>query len=497
MLTRRSFLGYGLMATLLTTTSLPAQTEVSLDFDPDTYETLDLTVKTDAGDVAVRYRYYKAIPYVARPVDLAYQSLNIAVPVEINGQAVDATLAPMLFVIAVGGYFPSSTVDQAFVGEEKRMGGPKMGAAPAKGEAPSGSAAMMAQGERVSNAQLALAAGYVIVEPSARGRTLVDGNGIYYGTAPAALVDLKAALRWLRHNAGKVPGDVNRIVTSGTSAGGALSTLVGATADLPEYLPYLAALGAAETSDAVAAVGAWCPITDLDHADMAYEWNWGQNPYDEGTLDRGISDQLAALFPAYQAGLNLSGKNGFGALTAETYGKYLVDEFLTPEATAFLAALPDPTEYLAANPNIAWDGTKAAFDWQGFLNHVGPRKKPAPAFDRMDLSSGENNLFGTGKTESRIFTAFTAQAAGVTLDADIPAVVALMNPMPALTNTARARKWWLRVGAKDSDTSLTVVGNLDAALRDLGDQVSTRYYWDAGHGANQDAGDFIAWIATI
>jgi alpha/beta superfamily hydrolase len=53
------------------------------------------------------------------------------------------------------------------------------------------------------------------------------------------------------------------------------------------------------------------------------------------------------------------------------------------------------------------------------------------------------------------------------------------------------------VGAKDSDTSLSVVGNLEARLRGLGDAVDTRYYWDEGHGANTDAAAFIDWIKAL
>jgi hypothetical protein len=74
-----------------------------------------------------------------------------------------------------------------------------------------------------------------------------------------------------------------------------------------------------------------------------------------------------------------------------------------------------------------------------------------------------------------------------------------MNPMPHLAgaNPGRARHWWLRTGARDTDTSPTVVGNLDAALRRLGDGINTRFYWDAGHGANEDADAFLTWIATV
>jgi acetyl esterase/lipase len=49
------------------------------------------------------------------------------------------------------------------------------------------------------------------------------------GKAPACIVDLKAAVRYLRRNHGLMPGGAERIVSHGTSAGGALSALFGAT----------------------------------------------------------------------------------------------------------------------------------------------------------------------------------------------------------------------------------------------------------------------------
>ncbi|MFC5220789.1 hypothetical protein [Streptomyces coerulescens] len=49
---------------------------------------------------------------------------------------------------------------------------------------------------------------------------------------------------------------------------------------------------------------------------------------------------------------------------------------------------------------------------------------------------------------------------------------------------------------KDSDTSHTVSANL-AAAHTLGDEVDHLYYWDEGHGADADPGDFIESIAKI
>lgn len=446
-----------------------------LAFDPANYATLTASVTTADGTKSVTYRFYKAIPYVADPVDVTYQTLNISVPVGIDGVAVDATNAPILFNNAVGGYMPSSTAGNTGIG-------------------------------RGTNPGLALASGYVVAEPGARGRSLVDTAGVYYGVAPAAIVDLKAAVRYLRHNKGRVPGNTDRIVATGVSAGGALTSLLGATGNSRLYDSYLSELGAADASDAVFAAAPYCPITDLEHADMAYEWNWGTNPLSSGAqVDQALSKELRSDFAEYQASLKLKGKGGFGRITARNYDEYLVRTYLAPSATKYLAALSDAdrTAYLAAHPGITWSAGKASFTWSDFVTHVGARKKNVPSFDLFDLSSGENNLFGVATTKARHFTEWSLRKAtgdsGARLDADLPEKIELLNPMPFIEreNPHRARNWFIRVGTKDSDTSLTVVGNLAASLENLGDHVDTYMYWDGAHGANEDAPAFMTWIGKV
>jgi Carboxylesterase family len=90
-----------------------------------------------------------------------------------------------------------------------------------------------------------------------------EKNGKYYGKAPAAILDLKAAVRYIRYNKRRLPGNPDWIVTSGGSAGGALSTLLAASGDSSLYSGYLAQLGAADASDAIFASASYSPITDL------------------------------------------------------------------------------------------------------------------------------------------------------------------------------------------------------------------------------------------
>ncbi|MFE4996814.1 hypothetical protein ACFRH4_36925 [Streptomyces mirabilis] len=177
-----------------------------------------------------------------------------------------------------------------------------------------------------------------------------------------------------------------------------------------------------------------CPIADLEHADMAYEWNWGANLLSSGSaVDQTISKALSSAYGDYLASLRLTAK-GFGTLTARNLDEYLVRTHLEPSATQYLAALSDADRatYLAANSFITWSGGRATFSWADFLTHVGAHKKNTPAFDAFDLSAPENNEFGTGTTANRHFTLYSLrheEGAGARLDSDIPAKLHLMNPM--------------------------------------------------------------------
>jgi BD-FAE protein len=487
----------------------------SLTFDKAKFTEKTATITTAAGKVEVGYRLYSRIPYVSKPVDADYQSLTIAVPVKIDGKEVDAADAPILFEIPVGGYMSAKAVDDPFSRgggmPSAAMSGPP-GARPSgslssgslsgsmpSGSMPSGSmpsgALPSGAGSTGQNAAEALAAGWVVVQPGARGRDNKASDGKNFGTAPAAIVDLKAAVRYLRANKGAIPGNPDKIVSSGTSAGGALSALLGASGDSDLYAKHLSDLGAANASDAIFAVAAYCPITDLENADKAYEFLWGGLP-GKG-IDKAVTGQLAGAFASYQDGLKLNGLDG-KRLTADRYQDYLLTTYLAPAATKYLTELSaaDRAKYLATNRWLAWSGSKASFTFDAYLGHVGSRKKSQPAFDAFDLSAAENNEFGSATVNARHFTEYSAQRnkTGAVLDSDISDLRNLMNPMYFLGQTKQKRPehWFLRTGTIDTDTSLTVLSNLAARVATAG-QVDSRMYWDGGHGVNLDPGKFITW----
>jgi len=430
-------------------------------------------VKTSTGEKKITYHSYLHIPYVANPIDKDYQSMNISVPVKVDNAAVDAANAPILFVIGVGGYMSVNN-------------------------------ARTVTGNSRGNADLALAAGYVVVSPGCRGRDNKAADGTWYGKAPAAIVDLKAAIRYIRYNQGIIPGNVNRIFSTGVSAGGALSALLGSSGNSHLYDSYLKEIGAADASDNIFGSACFCPITDLEHADGAYEWMYGTIPIKSGLVDQELSKQLKAINTGYQTSLKLQGKNGFGTITTENYDKYLLQYYLIPSANKYLRNLTDEKrkEYLETNKWIAWTDKGAEFEFTDYVTHVG-RMKGLPAFDDFGMRQPEPNLFGNTTTEARHFTSFSLQQSSVNMtaeiDKEVKTLVNLMNAMYFIgqNRDGCVKNWWLRQGTSDNHTSQTVIANLATSLENQGKDVNTFLYWDAGHGADQDAEDFIAWIGNV
>lgn len=199
-----------------------------------------------------------------------------------------------------------------------------------------------------------LKAGFVYVSCGCRGRSSENAEGIRCGKSPASLVDLKAGIRFLKSKRGELPGDMDRIISVGISAGGAMSTLLGCTGNSENYTEALEKMGAVMTeTDDIFAAQCYCPIIDLDHADLAYEWMFrGKTHYtgmpfvgfSEGDLTpfaAALSEQLADAYVDYFNGLKLQNPKD-GTLVRigrehEGSGYEILMEKLEQSATKFLA----------------------------------------------------------------------------------------------------------------------------------------------------------------
>ena len=192
-----------------------------------------------------------------------------------------------------------------------------------------------------------LKAGFIYVNPGLRGRDNgydANGNLTYSGGAPWGVTDLKAAVRFIRYNKDVLPGNTDQTFIFGMSGGGAQTSVMGASGDSELYFPYLESIGAAMydadgqyISDAVTGAMAWCPITSLDYADEAYEWNMGQfastDTRAEGTFTSALSKDMATAYAEYINALGIKDENGNvlvletsadGIYAAGSYYDYLV-----------------------------------------------------------------------------------------------------------------------------------------------------------------------------
>ena len=462
----------------------------SLDFAADKY-----TAKTaEVNGATIAYRAYEGIPYVSKPVEPEYQQINIYIPeAYFNGGSINgysAATAPIFLPNQIGGYMPA----KPGVPGERRHGDQQ------------GADAM----------QTALAKGYIVASPGARGRTSPTGK------APAAIYDLKAAVRYLRHNDAAMPGDAEKIISNGTSAGGALSILLGASiTDGDERKLFVEIMGAADARDDIYAVSAYCPISILEHADAAYEWEFnGVHDYEKmditmldykverklvkGTLDAAeqrVSDELKAQFPAYVNSLGLKNAQGEPlALNADGSGSFrdYVAAFVAAAANAELQKGADPAALQAENPWLTIDGKRVKnVDFAAYAKAMGRQKTP-PAFDALDLSSGENQLFGDANQDTRHFTAYSAANSAVKGAGSAGrAAVKTMNPLSYISEKTVPQHWRIRVGTKDRDTSHAIAAILAAKLQNSGKNVDMAMPWGVPHSGDYDLDELFAWMDGI
>ena len=477
--------------------------KISLAFDVKNYESMSTTV----DNKEIKYRAFEYIPYVANPIDIDQQYMNIYVPEEyfnngtINGY--NTQTAPIFMPNAVGGYMPSQAMT------------PKV------------------ENGKPNSVLYALSRGYVVASPATRGRTNKASDGNFIGKAPAVIVDLQAATAYLHANDSTMPGNANRIITNGTSAGGAVSLLQGATGNNSDFQPYLQALGAATAATNVYAVSAYAPITNLDAADMAYEWSYkGITSFNKVTMGQGelpqanaggntappqrttqrvnlnaddvaYSNLLSEHFPEYVNNLQLHDsmgrvlkldKNGNG--TFKNYVKaFIIDA--ANKAQAKGTDLSKHTYFVRDNKT----GAIKDINWEAYNQFVSRSKAPG-AFDSRSNDSGENNLFGTSATDNNHFT-ITAALHDTTPTQDVyvenAKIVTMMNPMnylgsPAATN---ARYYRIRYGTADSNTSVAIPLIVGTRAQNLGYNVDMATPFDVDHSGDYDLEDLFNWMDNI
>ena len=431
----------------------PGTYDTQLAFDKTKFTTINVTL----DGVATPVRWYREVCYVAKPMALAPVQPALGPPINVDNQAcgyqnmnvfvreVDAAKQDnaILLNVSNSGWFASYQGGlKGWDGKAAITSANYKGADVVDGRAYTSSS-------DTDKVGAALARGFVYINMASRSRGAtapagVFSDGVYQGKAPAAIVDAKAAVRYLRLNDGSMPGNASRIVVNGTSGGGAQSTQLAATGDHADYLPYLKAVGAAgvdagaksSISDGIYAVVAYCPIQDMGSADIAYEWMFNVL----GTRAAVSADQKAGLivdasgaelvraanpdptgsatlmkqFVTYQASLGLKGDDG-AALTTDNMLAALQTEIQKAASAQVKAGKPfvafNATGTAAANGvaggsgtlsytndfiDVGSDGVVKSFNMSNYLKFVAKqaRLKAMSSFDQV----GQTAILSTTAT---------------------------------------------------------------------------------------------------
>lgn len=513
--------------------------DAALAFVPSSYTTLNVTV--DGAPMEVR-QYH--VVYVAKPIKMAttqsgmrggdtpladhysYQNMNIYVP----RSAYSDTKTAIILQVNNGGWFTS----------------------PAGTPVVNGSAYVSTSDTDVAGA--ALKAGYVLINAGTRSRGAKAADGSWAGKAPAVVVDAKAAVRYLRLNDALMPGSAERIVITGTSGGGGLSVAVSAGGNSPDFYPYLAIVGAAGIDangkstirDDVFATIAYCPINDLGHSDIAYEWQYGAVRTAANTSGgkypadmQSASASLAAAYPSFLAELRLKTEDGT-RLTANNLNNAILAqlkkeiEARIEDGKTVIPAIGEDFSLKSRNAVVtvkndwlAIDGGKIkSFDYSNFLRFVATiaALKSVPAFDSTAVTgnkavTGENTLFGPSDVEYANYTEWAwnnnekpgdgsgPDDTGKKWDAYIadPATtiddqVKMVSPLPYLNTAADAAPYWyVRHGMIDRDTSFATQVTLYYAIRrdPSVKAVNFKFPWLTPHSGNYDVQEAYAWLADV
>lgn len=362
--------------------------------------------------------------------------------------------------------------------------------------------------------------GYVLVFAGSRGRSDYEtSTQKAIGKAPVALADLKAGIRFIRHNAQYIPGDTEKIISNGMSAGGAMSALIAVSGNSDEFDAYFEEMGAVlDERDDVYAAQIYCPITDLDHADGAYEWMFGNDNSALNEYRKALSEELGKQYVSYFNGLSLTVDGTLYQLGADgrsgTFYDWILERYADSYRTAFGADAVLPS-YLGSLDAIV-------------ANH-NPRSKTCPSFDRLDISSiavagAENGVFGslgakisdadfqrhfsTGVASvieslkdrfpdeyAQYFEIYSTQSS---LD-EVKKQVELYNPYTYLMagDTDVAKFVRICVGSKDSDTSIAVSSQLALTFESKGIETCYEIMWNFWHTDADTEGTYEAWVDRI
>ncbi len=450
------------------------------------------------------YYYIVGLFYCSNPADESYEQMGIYVPsayltknsdgtysINTSGtcNGYTASTAPIVVPVNTSGYSAQS--------------------------APSGTS---------STAETYTDKGFIYLWPGCRGRD--------HG-APLGVTDLKAAVRYYRYLAaqGSVPGNTDLIFSFGHSGGGAQSAIFGTSGNSTLFDDYLSAIGAnSDYKDNIYGSMCWCPITNLDQADAAYEWNMGLSRSVSGS-DLSISKALAAEFATYINAIGFKHPTSGTTLTLSSTddGYYQSGSYYEYIMEVINDAVSRYNSYNSAS--VASYSTTDQSALSSFASSYKSATKGLGAFDDIDSKGqAENTLMGISGTAghfdkfladivsehaSDYSNSFDSDLASTNVDAvgkTVETRLMMYTPLYYLMSNSTyyngggagcsdvAPYWRIRSGITQGDTSLCTEANLALGLSayDGVKDVDFETIWGQGHTQAEDTGDatdnFIAWV---
>lgn len=374
--------------------------------------------------------------------------------------------------------------------------------------------------------------GFVYVETGCRGAD--EG-------APAGVVDLKAAVRYIRYSDDVVAGDADSIFMFGVSGGGAQAAVMGASGDSEMYEPYLKKIGAVRgVSDSVAGSIDWCPITSLNTANAEHEWMMGSTRTGQTKEEKMISDNLAAAYAEYVNKAGFTDKNGntltltkskTGIYQAGSYYEYIkgvIEESLNNFLTDTEFTDQTPRDYInELNADKKWinydesKNTVKITSTADFCNALKKATRYPLAFD--NVNEVDNPIFavnGKGGHFDRLLadtlaklkiknaSAFAADLkrkddTGYTVEERVnmyTPLYFLMKSEKGFKTSTVAKYWRIRAGIEQPHTAITTEVNLALALENYDgvESVDFEEVWAQSHTQAEREGNyvynFINWV---
>lgn len=273
--------------------------------------------------------------------------------------------------------------------------------------------------------------------------------------APAAVADIKAAIRFIKNNSERIPGNTESIFILAANHGAFLASIVGASGSDRLYTPYLQEIGALNNAeDNIKGVMLINPKGGLDTANEALEWILNRNRNELSEEQKKISNMMAKEYANYVNRAGFIGPRG-EALTLQysekgtyqngTYYDYIKSVMENSLANLMIRnkfpyAVPKSWEIsedtAAAEKNIKLAGTYQSKEklvndlnakkvWvelntsyglkvimasiHDFNNIFVRNHLPLANYDGLNKNNKENLLFGMGDKKGLHFDSYTAK----------------------------------------------------------------------------------------